>query len=483
MTAQRNAAPAGTGVSTFKATIGALMFVEFFSGVIQFYFVPIYPTLAKEFGVSIADISWALIAYTLAGTVAVPIFAKLGDVYGHRRLLRIEVGIVAVGCILIAIAPNLPILVVGRILQGSFPAYLPLMFGLIRHRFSDDRTKRAIAYLSSILIFGVVVVTGIVGLLISATGGITWVLWLPAIGTIIGFGLLWLAREEQFIPDTNARVDWAGVVLLALGLACLTLGLDEGPDWGWTSPRILAGLIVGIVLLIIWVIVENRVDQPLADLEFLFRPLLVPVYIVGFTVYFCTIGGQVLLSSYMSIPKDKFGYGLGLSSADVSYWLLPAFAVMAIFALLTARAGAMLGFRWTMAIGAILTFVGFLGIVFFHDTVGVFVTFSAVTFAGAGFIEGSTRTVVVGSIREGEISMGEGVYELAIVVGGAVGGAAFGAILSANTGNSGVTSLTGYVVAWSVAAFITLIAAGVGTLYAARKLGGRPLSAREASVQ
>lgn len=485
MSGQTGVAPSGpSGSSTFRATIGALLFVEFFSGVIQFYFVPLYPTLAKQFGVSVADISWALIAYTLAGALSVPIFAKLGDVYGHRKILRIEVGIVAIGCVLIAIAPNLPILIVGRILQGTFPAYLPLMFGLIRHRFSADQTKRAIAYLSSILMFGILVATAVVGVLISVTGGITWPLWLPAIGTIIGFGLLWLGKGEDFTPDTNAHVDWPGVLLLGIGLACLLLGLDEGPDWGWTSTPILSALIIGVILLIIWLVVEARVEQPLADLHFLFRPLLIPVYIVGFAIYFAAIGTQVAMSTFMGLPDDQLGYGLGLSAATISYWLLPGFGATVIFALLTARIGNAIGFRWAMAIGAILSFIGFLGLIFLHGTLATFITAVAVSFAGMGLIEGSTRTVVVGSVREGEVSMGEGIYELSIVIGGAVGAAVFGAVLSANPGAvEGVTSLSGFVIAWCIAAFVTLVAAVVGTLYASHKIGGRAVTAEEAAVQ
>ncbi|MGH3439811.1 MAG: MFS transporter, partial [Sciscionella sp.] len=357
---------------TFRVTIASLLFVELFSGVLQVYFTPLYPALAAEFGVDVGTVSWALIAFTLAGGVSTPLFARLGDMYGHRRMLRVLLGVVALGSILIAVAPNFPTLLVGRVLQGAFPPFLPLMFGLMRSRFSAERTNRGIAYLSSILLFGLLVGSAATGLLVLAAGGPGWALWLPAIGTVLGFGLLFLGHTEPAPDRAGRRVDLPGALLLGLGLVLLLLGFNKGPEWGWGSIRILAPLVIGALVLVGWVVMELRVREPLADLRFLFRPQLVPVYVVGVSVYFGSVGGQVASSTFMALPT-KLGYGLGLSGFAIGLVLLPILATAAVMALLTARLGRALGFAWVMTIGAGLGALGNVGLIFFHGTIVEFV--------------------------------------------------------------------------------------------------------------
>ncbi|MGA9312344.1 MAG: MFS transporter [Pseudonocardiaceae bacterium] len=438
-----------------------------FSGVLQLSFAPLYPLLGQKFQVDVATLSWALIVFTLAGVLSTPLFAKLGDVYGHLRVLRVEVGLVALGCTLIAVAPNFTVLVIGRFLQGTFPAFLPLMFGLVRSRFETGHTNRAIAYLSSILLFGTLLGAVLTGVLVQAAGGPEWALWLPAFGTIIGFGLLWLCRAGS-TAHLRMRVDWLGALLLGVGLTALLVGIEQGHHWGWISAVVLACLVAGILIIVGWVVVELRAADPVADLRFLFRPRLLPIYIVGITIYFGDVGGQVTLSTYLSLPQDELGYGLGLDAFEISVVFIPMRAAAARMAMLTARLGRTFGFRWAMAAGAAMAALGALGYPVFHTTATGFVTCAVIFLAGFGLIEGSTRTLVVGNLRHWETSMGQGIYEMCAVIGGAIGAATLGAILGANTAaGSNVPTEHGYMLAWSSVAALALVATIVAVIYAA----------------
>lgn len=474
-------APVPTRAVGFRVTLSSLLFVELFSGVLQIYFVPLYPSLADRFGIDAGTVSWALIVFTLSTAVFTPLFARLGDVYGHRRILRLLVGLVAAGCVLIAAAPNFGVLIVGRVLQGMFPAYLPLMFGVVRARYPGEATRRGIAYLSGILLFGVLAGSVATGLLVHAAGGPTWALWVPAIGTLIGFVLLWLIPGAAFVRTTETRVDWTGVALIGAGLACLLLGLSQGPDWGWGSGRILGLLVAGVVLLVIWVAVELRTPEPMVDLRFVFRGRLLPVYVVAIGVYFGMIGDQVANSTFMALPGDKLGYGLGLGALGISLALVPGLACGAVAAALTSRIGRAISYPWTMATGAIVVFLGFVGLVFFHANVAEFVVCGTVGFAGMGFIEGSTRTIVVDNIRREETSMGSGIYELSTTVGGAVGAAVLTMVLTANTSTtSHVVSATGFEIVWIVGAVLALVSAVAAVGFAVRV--GRHHTAPEADI-
>lgn len=301
---------------SFGAVLVSLLFVELIGGVLHSYFIPVYPLLGQKYGVGASTLSWALIGFALAGAVSTPLFARLGDIYGHHRVLRYVVALIATGSVLIAAAPNFAVLVVGRVLQGIVPVFLPLMIGLLRSRFSADRTRRAIAYMCAIVIVGSVAASLVIGLLVRAASGPEWALWLPVAGTLIGFGLLFLAHDESPPAHTEQRVDWPGALLLSIALIGLLLALNEGPNWGWFSPSILIALIVGIVSLVGWVVVELRVRQPLANVRFLFRRQVAPIYVVGFSVYIGAVGGQVAMSTFMGIPAN-LGYGLGLDTFTI----------------------------------------------------------------------------------------------------------------------------------------------------------------------
>lgn len=463
---------------TFLVSLGL---VELFSGVMQVYFTPVYAELAKKFDVGIGTLSWALIGFNLAMAVSTPVYAKLGDVYGYRKILRIEVGIVVVGSVLIAVAPNFPLLVTGRVLQGTFAAYLPLMFGLVRSRYPHEETRRAVSYLTSVLMFGVLAGSVLTGIITRYGNGPTWALWLPAIGTLAGFaGLLVVRGEPAQARRADLKVDWPGAVLLAAGLTLILLALSEGSTWGWGSGRIIGFLIGGVVVLVIWSAVELRTVQPLADLRFLFKPVFLPVYAIGFCIYFGGVGGGVVQSTFMSAPGHLLGYGLSLTPLAISMAMVPVYFAGFLAVLLTARIGRSIGFRSVMLIGATATFAGFGGLFLWHSSRPEFLIACGVAFVGVGFIESSTRTIVVEGLRQGEVAIGEGIYELAITVGATVGSAVLGAVLSANASKiPGLALEHGYKLAWLTAALVALAAEVIGAGYALAARGARQQSTQQ----
>ncbi len=450
----------GPSGGSLGAVLIPLLIVEMFSGVLQVYFAPLYPRLAQHFHVDISTMSWSLTAWTLTTVVTTPLLSKLGDVHGHRKVLRVEVALVALGSVLIAVAPNFQVLLVGRILQGTFAAYLPLMFGMVRTGFDASATRRAIAYLSSIVLFGALVGSLGTGLITEYVHSPTWALWLPAIGTLAGFATLWVIPAVPFERPANTRVDWLGSVLLAAGLACVLLGVSYGPKWGWDSSRILGLLAGGVLLLVIWVLAERRTPQPLVDVRRLFRPTSGPIYLIGACIYFGFLGGQVAISSYLA-------QGLGLTPFGISLAMVPVFFLAFLAAAATARLGRAISYPLTMALGAAFVALGFGGMALFHGTVAGFVALFSVAGFGNGMIEGSTRTMIVDTLRHEETAIGEGLYELAITTGAAVGSAAATALLTSNLDpRAGDPTEHGYVLVWELAALLCLLAVGAGAGFA-----------------
>jgi MFS family permease len=454
------------------AFLAILALVELSSGATQVYITPLLPTIALRFHVSVGALSWALIAFTLSTAVTTPLLTKLGDLYGHRRVLTVEVALVAIGSLLVATAPNFGLILAGRVLQGMYAAYLPLMFGLVRSRYSHDDTRRSISYLTGVLLFGILGSLVVVAMIARYAGSPTWAEWLPAGLALIGVASLVITRG-QHAGDRTAqareaapRVDWAGFGLLAAGLALVLLALSEGPTWGWSSGRVIGCLVAGVLALAAWAAVELRVAEPLADVRFLFRPAFLPVYAVGFGLYFVAVGSQVVSATFGAAPGKLIGYGFGLDAFQLSLWGAFGVVFSCVAVTATPRVSRLIGMRGVMALGALFAVAGYTLLSIDHATLVVFETFLALAAFGLGFVESSTRIIVVDQLRDGEVAVGEGIYELAITVGGAVGSAVFAAITSANASKfPGLATERGYELSWVVSALVALLAVTVAAGY------------------
>ncbi|WP_224281731.1 MFS transporter [Streptomyces sp. LS1784] len=450
MTTASTAVPVGTERIGLRRALAALLVIELFSGFQQSYFTPLFHSVAEQYHVNVTALAWTVTGHALAAAVATPVLAVLGDRHGHLRVLRATVAVVGVGAVLIAIAPGYPLLLAGRVLQGCLAGYLPLMFGLVRSRRTTEDTRRAIAYLSGAMMVGVLL-GSVCGSLLLRLAGPAPVLWLPAVGTLAGLGLLrtasWAPDDRLPAPPGSARVDWLGAALLSAGLVSALLALHEGAAWGWSSPPTVGCLCAAALLLAAWTVTALRTPAPLIDVRRLFRPRLLPVFAVGWCVHFVVIGGQVSYATYVTLPD-----GLGLPPTAVGLVLLPAFCGMALFSTLTTRIGRAIGYRRATVLGAALLVAGTTGVLLRHSGAGDFAVLLGLAGSGMGLISGAGRILVIDHLRAEETAAGEGLFELLVSLGSAVGSAVLGAILAAQGSGH-----HGYQTAWAVGAVVALL--------------------------
>ncbi len=251
-----NAAPR-TGVVLTVLTLGCAGYA-----MLQSLVIPALPTLQHDLHTTPTGVTWVFTAYLLSASVATPIAGRLGDMFGKKRALLVVLTGLAGGSLIAALATTLPVLIAARTIQGIGGAIFPLAYGIIRDEFPRERVAGGIALISGLLGIG-----GGLGIVLAGpildNLGYHWLFWIPAL--VVGATVI---ATLLFIPESPIRaegsVDWPGAALLSFWLVCVLLAISQAPQWGWTSPRTIGLLVVGLLAGAVWVVIEGRTRMPLS---------------------------------------------------------------------------------------------------------------------------------------------------------------------------------------------------------------------------
>ncbi|MEU8820138.1 MFS transporter [Actinoplanes sp. NPDC048796] len=457
-----DSAGAGGGRSGTSAIVGFLLLLEFASGLTQGWLSPLLPSLLQRYDTTAANLNWVNAVFLLSSAVCVPLMSKLGDIFGHRRLLTIAAALVAVGSVLVAVAPTFGILLVGRAVQGPLLAFLSLEFAIVRER-AGRRTGRAVGLLVGSLALG-----GSVGLLLAGQArqhlSLSTTLWIPAVLMIA-----MVPVAALLVPETSARipgrVDWAGAALLSAGLVLVLAAVGNGGSWGWASGRTVGGIVGGLAVLVLWIIVEQRVAQPFVDVSLVLGGRLGPPVLAGFFAGAELFGSQAAGALFLGLPAST-GIGLGLSAGQLGLVLvvfgLAAFGGTSLAPRLTEWAGS----RATLVTGAMLSVAGYVLTALAHDSVGLFVSWQVLVGLGNGLVLAALSSYVVTRAPADSVGISAGLLNTARTVGGAVSGAVFAAVMAAMAVRlpgigKPVTTEAGYMTVWLVCAGLALAVAAL----------------------
>ncbi|MEP7285923.1 MAG: MFS transporter [Chloroflexota bacterium] len=228
------------------------------------------PTIQRELNVTGTQLFWIVNAYALFLASLILVGGSLGDHYGRKRVFMIGIGVFSLSSLACGLSPNIDVLIAARAVQGIGGALMvPGSLAILSASVSGARRGVAIGTWSTF--------SSITTLLGPVLGG-----WLSGLGfwrgvffvnlplALIALIVLILKVPESRDTEMSKSLDIPGVLLATLGLASITYGFIEGPNFGLTDPRILITLIGGAAALIIFVIVESRTKHPMVLLS-LFR--------------------------------------------------------------------------------------------------------------------------------------------------------------------------------------------------------------------
>ncbi|MET9388286.1 MFS transporter [Streptomyces sp. NPDC002928] len=442
------------------AVVSFLVFVELCSGILQGSIPTLVPLIGRQMHISSGDLSWVNTLPLLVSGISVPLASKLGDMYGHRRMILITMTAVAVGSLLAATTDSFAVLLVGRALQGLYAAWLPLDFAIVRDRVQGKQAGAAIGLLVGAVTLGGTLGALGTGLLSEHVATAKAMLWFPA-----GAILLCLPVVLFLIPESvtrhRSRIDWTGALLLSAGLGTGLLALGRGGEWGWTSGTVLALALVAVVSLAVFVLAELRAAQPLIDVRLVGGRCLAPLYALSFLIGIAMYGSQTATSTFMATPK-QFGLGFGYDTLSLSLMALPTTLSAFASAGLADRISRAVGARTALALGFASFTASYALIALIHDAPWQFVVSGILGGLGLGLVVGALPVQIMGHLPADQTGIGTGIYNTLKALAGSVSGAVFASVLNQHLLKLPIpgvelSDIHGYTTVWTSCAVICLV--------------------------
>lgn len=270
------------------------------------------PTVSRHFGASASTASWTLLSYMLVTTVLVFVFGRAADMIGRRLMYLSGTALLTAGSLLCGLAPNITWLIVFRCVQAfGAAALLCNITTLITDAFPSRRLPTALGINVTVAAMAQVLGPALGGALASGLG---WraVFWFNVpIGLI---GLIWAGTilRRGAVRATGESFDYLGAVLSTLALGGLILALSEGGAMGWTSPPVLAGLVLFVVFTPLFLLVQARRRHPLLDLSLFADRARSMAYLALFLMAMAYFAVVLLMSLYLQAASGMPPYKAGL---------------------------------------------------------------------------------------------------------------------------------------------------------------------------
>jgi len=423
------------GETAGKWTVLAIVAVGVFMSTLDSSIVNIsLPAIARYFGVALSGaVEWIVIAYLVVIAAVLLTIGRLADLLGRKPIWACGLVIFTLGSAICGAAPSLGLLVAARAFQGFGAALLfAVSPAMLTTAFPPSERGRALGLNAVVVALGVSAGPTIGGIL---TEPLTWhaIFYvnvpLGIAGTIATFRLLTERRRHG-----RARFDPAGALLLAVGLASLTLGLSFGQEWGWSSPRLSASLAVAAGALATLVLVEMRVAGPIVTIGLLKNRVFASANVSLVLSFLALFAVSFMLPFYLEQLR-------GFSTEESGFLLTPLPLTIAVIAPISGSLADHIGTRWLAATGLAIACTGLVLISQLNtsSTVPDIIWRLVVTGFGQALFQSPNNSALMGAASAGQQGSAAGFLATGRVVGQslsvAVAGAVFAGLGGASAGH------------------------------------------------
>ena len=372
--------------------------------------------------------AWAFTAYSLTQTVSLPVYGRLSDLYGRKKVLLFGILLFSGASTLGGFAQDMPQLIIVRALQGLGGGALTSMsFSAIGDIFTPRERGKYNGFTGAV--FGISSVVGpLVGGLITDTIGWRWVFFVNVPIALVAFFVI-----SRFFPGPTSRgrgrVDLPGTVLLVLGVVPLLLALTfGGVDFAWTSAPMLALFGVAVVMLVGFVIRQRLTSDPILDLKLFQDRTFTAANIGGFLTGAGMFGAIIYLPLYIQGVQGASAAASGFALAPL---MLGMVASSTIAGLLVSRTGR---YKRLILLGLAIMVVGFTLVATLKVNSAMIWTVAFYVLLGLGI--GPTNSLFVLAVQNafpiGQLGTVTSANMFFRQMGGTLGVAVFGAMVAAS---------------------------------------------------
>lgn len=355
------------------------------------------PVMSSELNASMGDIEWVASIYLVVTCATILIFGRLGDMIGKVRIFQIGVILFTIGSLLCSISGTLPLLIGARVVQGlGSAAALANNQGIITESFPPDERGKALGFVSTFVALGSMTGPTLGGMILTVLPW-TYIFLINIPVGVLSF-LIGLRTLPNKKPAKPGRLDAKGSVLLLLSILLLfgsfTL-LQNG-----VSLPIIIGIIAGAVFLVLFIVVEKRMDDPLVPIG-IFKNKMFSLNLFTMLTAFVAIGANNIIMPFYLQDARQFSPGM----AGLLMTVIPL--ITAVMGPISGTMSDHIGSELPTMIGLIFTTIGLalmtmLGI---DTTIAVIILFLAVIAVGSALFQSPNNSLVMGSVSRDELGL------------------------------------------------------------------------------
>lgn len=425
-----------------KASNAVLVVLAVMAGMVTYVetmVIPAYKSFVSFFDLPPATtVVWIVSAYLLVGTVATPIFGKLGDKYGKKRMLVLVMSLYAAAVSVAGFTPNIGallgvsranqiyLLIGVRAFQGLGMGMFPLAFAMIPEVFPASRVGPAQGIVSGMFALGASL--GLVG------GGyiayrfgwqLTYHTIIPVAVIVVILAYL-LLRESPYLSP-NA-IDLPGIASLGFALATVMLGITEGAAWGWGNwraasvgsipwgvPEFFLLALAGTIFFVLW---EPRAKFPVVSFAALKKR---NIWVSNVNGLFVGVGMFLIFIALVILVEDPFSPGFNYSPFQMGLVLVPSSLSMLAFAPVWGRWVARSGPKPVMVVGFGVMAAGAVGLTLLHGTILEILLFTIPALVGNVAVLIAMSNIIVLSVSPRELGIQTGMNQTFRNLGSALG--------------------------------------------------------------
>ncbi|MEW2051660.1 MFS transporter [Streptomyces sp. NPDC005476] len=411
-------------------SIGALLLGMLLAALDQTIVSTALPTIVSELG-GMEHLSWVVTAYLLASTAATPLWGKLGDQYGRKKLFQTAIVIFLIGSALCGMAQNMPQLIAFRAVQGLGGGGLLVLSMAIVGDIVPPRDRGRYQGLFG-AVFGA---TSVLGPLLGGlfTEHLSW-RWVFYVNLPVGVVALAVIATVLHIPHRSTRhvIDYLGTFLIAAVATCLVLVASlGGTTWDWGSPQIIGLALLGVLLALAFVAVERRAAEPVLPLKLFRIRTFTLSAVISFIVGFAMFGAMTYLPTFLQVVQ-------GVSPTLSGVHMLPMVAGLLLSSTVSGQIVSRTG-RWKVfpITGTGVTTVGLLLLhrLDEHSSTGVMSACFFVFGLGLGLVMQVLVLIVQNAVAYEDLGVATSGATFFRSIGASFGVAIFGTVFSGRLGD------------------------------------------------